>query len=100
MTTVEHAERIRLAAGDEIDRSRSMLESVGLSWSMPQLVVSVQDPSKFTAELKVEFYQGEDLVDIFEFFVCDGGVLTTSEDEVRRWIQDNVPDVVSRRRQA
>ena len=96
---VEQAKRIRLAAREELDRSRRLLESVGLTWSEPELVVSKPNVNEYTAELKVEFYRSQDLVDIFEFFVCEGGALTTSEDEVRRWIQDNVPDVVNRQRQ-
>lgn len=100
MTGVEQAERIRLAAGEELVRSRDTLESVGLSWSEPELIVLKCAASEYTAELKVQFYHGDDLVDIFEFFVCKGGTLTTSEDEVRQWIRDNVPDVVRRRRQS
>jgi len=95
----EQAERIRLAAREELERSRRLLESVGLTWSEPELVVSKRNANEYTAEVKVEFYRSEDLVDVFEFFVCNGGVLTTSEHEVRRWIQDNVPDVVDRQRQ-
>jgi len=93
----ERAERIRLAARVELDRSRGLLESAGLTWSEPELVVSNRNAKEYTAELKIEFYRSEDLVDIFEFFVCDRGALTTSEDEVRQWIQDHVPGVVSRR---
>ena len=96
---VKQAERIRLAAGEEIDRARRLLKSAGLTWSEPELVVSNRNVNEYTAELKVEFFRSGDLVDIFEFFVCEGGVLTTSEAEVRLWIQDNVPDVVSRQSQ-
>lgn len=97
MTVVEQAERIRLAAGEELDRFRGMLEEAGMTLSQPELVVSDSDVSEYTAELKVRFYEGDDLVDIFEFFVCRGGTLVTSEGEVREWIQHNVPDVVRRR---
>jgi hypothetical protein len=99
MMVAEQAERIRLAAREELDRSRCLLESAGLTWSEPELVVSNRNAKEYTAELKVEFYRSEDLVDIFEFFVCDRGVLTTSEDEVRQWIQDNVPGLVRRLKQ-
>ena len=96
MTVVEQVERIRFVAEEELDRSRSMLEDAGMTWSKPKLVVSEAGASEYTAELKVQFYEGDDLVDIFEFFVCRGGVLTTSEGEVRKWIRDNVPEVVRR----
>ncbi len=95
----EQAERIRQAAREELDRSRRLLESAGLTWSEPELVVSNRNAKEYTAELKAEFYRSEDLVDIFEFFVSERGVLTTSEDEVRQWIRDNVPGVVSRQKQ-
>lgn len=98
MTVTELAERIRIAASEEIDRSRRLLESVGLTWSEPTLVVSKPDSNEYTAELKVVFYRNGDIVDIFEFFVFDGGALKASESEVRQWIQSNVPDVVSRQR--
>ncbi len=100
MTVVERVERIRVVAGEELDRCRSMLEGAGLTWSGPTLLVSEPDANEYTAELKVQFYERDDLVDIFEFFVCKGGALTTSEDEVRQWIRGNVPDVVRRRTQA
>jgi len=99
MTVTELAERIRIAASEEIGRSRRLLESVGLTWSEPALVVSKRSSNEYTAELKVVFYRNEDIVDIFEFFVCDGGILKTSEDEVRQWIRSNVPDVVRRQKQ-
>ena len=100
MTVVEQVERIRIAAEEELERSRGMLENAGMTWSKPELVVLEPVASEYTAELKVHFYAGDDLVDIFEFFVCRGGVLTTSEGEVRKWIHDNVPDVVRRYTQA
>ena len=96
MTIIEQVECLRLAVREELGRSRHMLESVGLTWSGPTLTVS-RHCGSYTAELKVEFLIGDDLVDIFEFFVCECGVLTTSEEEVRQWIQNNVPDVVKRR---
>lgn len=100
MTAEELAARIRIAASEEIDRSRRLLESAGLTWSEPTLVVSKPDSNEYTAELKIVFYRNEDIVDVFEFFVCDGGVLKTSESEVCQWIQSNVPDVVSRQKQS
>lgn len=100
MTVIEGVEQILLVVEEELERSRSMLEDVGMTWSKPELVVSESDATEYTAELKVQFYEGEDLVDIFEFFVCRNGVLTTSEGEVRRWIRDNVPDVVRQRTQS
>lgn len=98
MIVSELAERIRIAASEEIGRSRRLLESAGLTWSEPELVVSKRDSNEYTAELKVVFYRNGDVVDIFEFFVCDGGILKASEDEVRQWIQSNVPDVVRRQK--
>lgn len=99
MMVTELAERFRIAATEEIHRSRRLLENVGLTWSDPELVVSKRNSDEYTAELKVVFYRNDDLVDIFEFFVCDGGILKTSEDEVRQWIQSNLPDVVRRQKQ-
>jgi vacuolar-type H+-ATPase subunit E/Vma4 len=96
MTVIEQVERIRHAAREELLESRGLLEKAGLTWSEPELVVSVARADEYTAELKVKFYRGDNLVDIFEFFVCRNGVLTTSEDETRQWICKNVPDVVHR----
>lgn len=97
MTIVEQAEHIRLAAREELSRCRAVLERVGLTSSEPELVPLSRGVDEYTAELKVEFYQNENIVDLFEFFVCREGILTTSEDEVRQWIRDNVPDVIARR---
>jgi len=98
MKSTDELNRIRLAAKDELERSRSALEIVGLRWSEPELVVSEESAGKRAVELKIEFYEGRNLVDIFEFFVCRGDLLSTSEDEVRQWIHDNVPDVARRRK--
>jgi hypothetical protein len=50
-----------------------------------------------TAEFKVEFYRDGDLVDLFEFHVCRDGKPVVSEDEVREWVRQNVPDVLEKR---
>ena len=100
MSVAEQAERVRLAAEEELVRSQRALRSVGLSWSEPELIVWKHAASEYTAELRVQFYHGKDLVDLFEFIVCDGGALTVSEVEVSQWIRDNVPDVVRRRTQS
>jgi hypothetical protein len=100
MSIIARVERIRLASRAELDRSRRMFETAGLTWSEPELVVEKENDSEYTAELKIEFYEDEDLVDLFEFFVCRDGVLITSEDEIRQWIRDNVLDVVQRRSQS
>ena len=97
MTLLQEVERIRMAVAEELDRYRTMFESVSLTLSDPALVVWKQAADEFTAELKVEFYEDGNLVDIFEFFVCKAGVLTINEDEVRQWIRQNAPDVVQRR---
>lgn len=93
-----HSEFIRTVAEDELTQYSGMLGKAGLTWSKPELVILITSPSKFTAEIKIEFYQNDDLVDIFEFFVCDRGVIKTSENEVRRWMQENIQDVVRKQK--
>ena len=99
MTVIEQAEHARLAAGEELRQFRRILEDAGLTWSEPELIVLVRNDDKYTAELKIEFYQDGDIVDIFEFFVCKDGVPLTSLDELRQWIKDNVPSVITRQTQ-
>jgi len=97
MSAHEQVEKIRAAVAEELGCCRTMFDAVGLTWSQPELVVWNQSEDQYTAELKVEFSEDGDLVDIFEFFVCRDGVLTATEHEVRAWIRENAPDVVQRR---
>lgn len=84
-------DRLCVAAREELERERSILESVGVTWCEPELI-----PFGNTVELKVEFFRSQDLIDIFEFCVCIDGMVTVSEDEVRTWFRENVPDVIRR----
>jgi len=97
MSVYDQAELIRAAAAEELGLCRRLFDAVGLTCSPPELVAWKQSEGEYTAELKVEFFKEGDLVDIFEFFVCRDGVITTTEQEVRAWIRENVPDVVQRR---
>lgn len=97
MSVTSQAEQVRLATGEELHRFQLPLRNAGITWSEPELVVQTESIDKYSAELRVCFYESSNLIDIFEFFVCKDGVPTTSEDEVRQWIRDNVPDVIQRR---
>lgn len=98
MSVVDDAELIRLTVSEELDKARGMLERAGLTWSEPELELIEGSVGGYTAELRIEFSIGEDIVDVFEFFVCRDGRPTLSVEEARLWIQSNVPGVVTRAR--
>jgi len=98
MTAREQADRIRAAVAEELGLQRSLFGAAGLTFSEPKLVVWRPSEGEYTAELNVEFYEDDDLVDFFEFFVCQDGVPTTTEQEARKWVRSNAADVVQRRR--
>jgi hypothetical protein len=97
VTLRELAARICEAGREELETFRSEFEGIGLSWTGPEIVVDPGSPARLTAEFKVEFYRDNDLVDLFEFHVCRDGKLVVSEDEVRQWLRQNVPDVLGKR---
>jgi len=99
VTIHELVARIREVGREELETFRCVLEGGGLSWAGPEIVVDPGSPTRLTAEFKVEFYRDGDLVDLFEFHVCRDGKPVLSEDEVREWVRQNVPDVLEKRGQ-
>jgi hypothetical protein len=97
VTIQELTARIREAGREELEIFRSVLEGVGLSWAGPEIIFDRGSPARLTAEFKVEFYRDGDLVDLFEFHVVRDGAPVVSEEEVREWVRQNVPDVVEKR---
>jgi hypothetical protein len=93
--TIKEAERIRLAVQEELERSGESLLRAGVTWSRPEIIESKAGEDAGTLELKVSFYKSGDLVDVFEFLICQAGTVVVSEPEVRRWIQEQIPDVIS-----
>lgn len=97
MTIQELAARICEAGREELETFRCVLEGAGLSWTGPEIVFDQASPAGLAVEFKVEFYRDGDLVDLFEFHVCRDGKPVVSEDEVREWVRQNVPDVLEKR---
>ena len=96
MTIREFAARIREVGREELETFRCALEGGGLSWTGPEIIFDQTNTARLTAEFKVEFYRSGDLVDLFEFHICRDGKPIVSEDEVREWIRQNVPDVLKK----
>jgi hypothetical protein len=93
---MEDVHRIRLAAREELHRLRHAFDSVGLSWKDPEVVVWEPDPARYTAELKLEFYEASELVDLLEYSVCTAGTPDCSEEEVRQWVRTDAQDACRR----
>jgi hypothetical protein len=96
MTVIKESEHIRNVVKEELIRFQSNLVQAGITWSNPEIVISNSNPNEFTAELKIVFFYEEDLIDIFEFFICEDGLMSSNENDVRIWIQENLPDVIQR----
>lgn len=96
MNYQEIANEICEAGREEIEVFSRQLYKAGLIWTGPDLVVLENKPKKFSVEFKVEFLEGINLLDIFEFFIFRDGILVVTEEEIRQWIRANVPLVLSR----
>jgi hypothetical protein len=96
MTVINESEHIRKVVKEELIRFQFNLVQAGITWSNPELIISNSNPNEFTVELKIVFFFKDDLIDIFEFFICENGLMSTNESDVRTWIQENLPDVIQR----
>jgi hypothetical protein len=95
MNLREKAEQLVAAGQDELESFRQQLLEAGLTFSVVELVVWKPDLRDFTAELKVELLHDGNVVDLFEFFVVREGIEVVSQEEIRLWIRQHVPEFIS-----
>ncbi len=90
-----HSRELCRVVEEELEAATGSFHAAGLAWTSPELVVWNNGVDSYAAELKVEFFQAEDLVDVFEFFVVRNGAPTVTTDELRRWLRENIPRVLA-----
>lgn len=91
----QEIDAIHKAGVRELDGFQNRILAARLRSSSPEICIA-GDTDSLTAEFRVEFWSGNRIVDVLEFFICRDGKLVSSEGKIRSWIQEDVSDVIER----
>jgi hypothetical protein len=95
MSPREHARAVLAAVKIEIAQAHQSLQQRGFFAAEPELTTRIGRDGEDDIELTVRFHRQTDqeIVDVLEFHVVEGGTATVSVSEAAEWARANLPSV-------
>ena len=95
----EDFEALRRTATRELQRLQGQVESVGLTWWLPDSDTQGYNlEPHHTVEPRTWFYREDDPVDFIEFFLFRDGAVVAPEEDLRSRVREGAEDVIVKHR--